>query len=129
MLIHKICIRNLLSLVICIRTNAIRISVLLPPKTFNDATINFCIMCGLYGVRRRFLSSEFNERISFIFEYSYVLDSTKGGKCFGYQVIRNTICKTSAIYCAISWTTLVIYLSTTIRRNYKNTICTCYFYR
>lgn len=110
---HRYVSNNLLSLMIGVWPDAVGISVFLSPKAFHDATIDFCIMCRFNCVRRSFLSCKFNKSVSLVFEYSYVLDGAEGGKCFLYQLVRDAVRETSAIYSAIGRTTLIIYLSRT----------------
>lgn len=93
-----------------VRTDAVWIAIFLSPKTFDNATVDFCIMRRFNSVRCSLLSCKLNKSISFVFKNSYVLDGTKGGKCFLYQFVRDAICETSAIYSAIGRTTLIIYL-------------------
>jgi len=93
-----------------IRTHTIWITIFFTPKTFNDAAVDFCIMRRFNGMCRSFLSCKLDKGISLVFEYSYVLNGTKRRKSFLYQLIRDTVRKTSTIYGTIGRTTLVIYL-------------------
>lgn len=93
-----------------IRTHTVWITIFFSPKTFNDAAVDFCIMRRFNGMCRSFLSCKLDKGISLVFEYSYVLNGTKRRKGFLYQLIRDTIRKTSTIYGTIGRTTLVIYL-------------------
>jgi len=113
---HKYVNNNLLSLVIGIRAHTVRIAIFFSPKTFNNAAIDFCIMRRFDGMRRSFLGCKFDKGISLVFEYSYILNSAKRGKRFLYQLIRDTVRKTSAINGTIGRTTLVIHLLRTMKR-------------
>lgn len=68
---------NLLSLMISIRTHAIWIAIFFSPKTFNNAAIDFCIMCRFDGVRRSLLGCELDESITLVFEHSYILNGAE----------------------------------------------------
>jgi len=113
---HMYVNNNLLSLVIGIRTHTVRIAIFFSPKTFNNAAIDFCIMRRFDGMRRSFLGCKFDKGISLVFEYSYILNSAKRGKRFFYQLIRDTIRKTSTINGTIGRTTLVIHLLRTMKQ-------------
>lgn len=104
---------NLLSLMISIGTHTVWITIFLSPKAFDDTAIDFRIMRRFDGVRRCFLSCKLNKSISLVLEHSYVLDGAKRRECFLYQLVCDTVCKTTAIYSAIGRTTLVINLSKT----------------
>lgn len=105
---------NLLSLMIGIRTHAIWIAILFSPKTFNNATVDFCIVCRFDGMRRSFLSCELDKGVSLVFEHSYILNGAEWRECFLYQLVRDTIRKTSAVHSTVGWTTLVINLLETM---------------
>lgn len=60
-----------------VRTNAIWITIFLPPKTFNDAAVDFCIVCRFDGVRRSLLGCELDKGVSLVFEHSYILNGAK----------------------------------------------------
>lgn len=75
---HKYVVNNnLLSLMIGVRTHAIWITIFLSPKTFNDAAVDFCIVCRFDGVRRSLLGCELDKGISLVFEHSYILNGAK----------------------------------------------------
>lgn len=101
---------NLLSLVIGIGTHAIRIAILFPPKTFNDAPVDFCVMRRFDGVRRGLLGRELDKGVSLVFEHSYVLDGAERGERFLYQLVRDAVRKTPAVHGTVGRTTLVINL-------------------
>lgn len=107
---------NLLSLVIGIGTHAIWIAVLLSPKTFNDTAVDFCVMRRFDGMRRSLLSCELNKSVSLVFEHSYILNGAERGERFLYQLVRDTVRKTSAVHGTVGRTTLVINLLETIGR-------------
>lgn len=111
---YKYINNNLLSLMIGIRTHTVRIAVFFSPKTFNDATIDFRIMCRFDGMRCCFLGCKLDKSISFVLKHSYILDGAKWRERFLYQLVCDAIRETSTIYSAIGRTTLVIHLSETI---------------
>lgn len=95
---------------ISIRTHTVWVAIFFSPKTFNDAAVDLCIMRRFDGMRRSFLSCEFDKSVSLVFKYSYILNGTERGKRLLYQFVRDTVRKTSTIYGTIGRTTLVIYL-------------------
>lgn len=102
--------KYLLSLLIDVGSNAVLIAVLLAPEALDDAAVYLCVVGSLYGVRRRFLSREFDERVSLVLENSNILNGTKRRESFGYQLICDSAGETAAIDCAVCWTTLVVHL-------------------
>lgn len=67
-----------------IRTHAIRIAVFLPPKTFNDAAVDLCVMRRFDGMRRSLLSRKLDKSVALVFEHSYILNGAERGECFLY---------------------------------------------
>lgn len=105
---------NLLSLMIGVRTHAVWIAIFLPPKTFNDAAVDLCIVCRFDGVRRSLLGCELDKGVPLVFEHSYILNGAKWRECFLYQLVRDTVRKTTAVHSTVGRTTLVINLLETI---------------
>lgn len=97
-----------------IRTHTIWIAVFLPPKTFNNAAVDFCIMRRFDGMRRSLLSRKLDKGVTLVFEHSYILNGAKRGECFLYQLVRDTVRKTPAVHSTVGWTTLVINLLETM---------------
>lgn len=62
------------------------------------------------GMCRSFLSCKFDKSVSLVFEHSYILNGAERGKRFLYQLVRDTVRKTTTIYGTVGWTTLVVYL-------------------
>lgn len=102
-----------------IGTHAIGIAVFLPPKTLNDAAVDLCIMRRFDGMRRCLLSRELDKGVTLVFEYSYILNGAERGERFLYQLVRDTVRKTSAVHGTVGWTTLVINLLETMGRTLR----------